>query len=266
MSRQITLPTAFTERHRRAVEQYIRDARLTSAEWQDVLEAFDLLSHARVQAEDNTHTFAAIYHILIEEPIAADFLSRLLQLADPEQEGILLKAAYARTITDRLLKSHWYDLATRHSLYLRAYCIFWWDSFAKGYIFEVAVYRDLKASGIAFTAHDITDPDQRRLSFDLLVSNWRGDIKTSPYFLTTARTQALRHDFYITRLYDRAQRRRIWAVIMKPEVWAAINGETKVINLNQAHQLFPAASFFYHRTRRMVVAAYEVWKTKILAY
>lgn len=263
---QIILPTAFTERHRRAVEQYIRDARLTPAGWQNVLEAFDLLGQARVQTEDETRTFAAIYHIVIEEPTAADFLARLLQLADPEREGIPLKAAYARTVTDRLLRSRWYDPETRHSLYLHVYCIFWWDNFAKGYIFEVAVYRDLRAADVAFVAHDITDPDQRRLSFDLLVSGWRGDIKTSPYFLATARTQVLRHDFYITRLYDRARQHRVWAVIMQPEVWAAINGETEAADLSQAHQLFPAASYFYHRNRRLVVAAYEVWKTKILVY
>jgi len=263
---QIILPTAFTERHQRAVEQYIQDAWLTSNEWQYVLQAFDLLGQAQVQKEDETRTFATIYRTVIEEPIAADFLTRLLQLTDPEREGIPLKAVYARTVTDRLLRSHWYDPATRHSLYLRAYCIFWWDNFAKGYIFEVAVYRDLKAAGIAFAAHDITDPNQRHLSFDLLVNDWRGDIKTSPYFLTTARTQILRHDFYITRVYDRARQRRVWVVIMQPEVWAAINGETEAADLSQAYQLFPTASYFYHRNCRLVVATYEAWKTKILAY
>lgn len=266
MRHPIILPTAFTERHQRAIEQYIQDAWLTPDEWQHVLEAFDLLSQAQVQQEDEIRTFAAIYHTVIEEPLAADFLARLLQLADPEREGIPLKATYARAVTDRLLRSRWYDPVTRHSLYLRAYCIFWWDNFAKGYIFEVAVYHDLKATGVVFVAHDITDPDQRRLSFDLLVSGWRGDIKTSPYFLTTARTQVLRHDFYVTRLFDRAQQHRVWAVIMQPEVWAAINGETEAADLSHAYQLFPTASYFYHRNCRLVVAAYEMWKTKILAY
>ena len=55
---QITLPTTFTERHRRAVEQYIQNARLTPTGWQDVLEAFDLLGQTRVQTEDETRTFA----------------------------------------------------------------------------------------------------------------------------------------------------------------------------------------------------------------
>lgn len=266
MHYQIILPIAFTERHRRAVEQHIRDAWLGPAGWRDVLEAFDLLGQARVQVGDETRTFATIYHAVIEEAIAADFLARLLKQVDPEREGIPLKAAYARTITDRLLKSGWYDPATHHSLYLRAYCIFWWNSFAKGYTFEIAVYRDLKATGIAFVAHDITDPEQRRLSFDLLVSDWRGDVKTSPYFLATARTQVLRHDFYITRLYDRERRHRVWAVIVQPEIWTAINGETEAADLSQAHRRFPAASYFYHRNHRLVVVAYEVWKTKVLAY
>jgi len=234
---QIVLPTTFTECHRRAVEQYIQDAHLTPDGWRDVLEALDLLGQARVQVGDETRTFAAIYHTVIEEPHASDFLSRLLRLADPEREGVSLKAVYARTITDRLLRSHWYDPGAHHSLYLRAYCIFWWDSFAKGYIFEVAVYRDLKATGVAFVAHAITDPKQRRLSFDLLVSGWRGDVKTSPYFLVTVRTRVLRHDFYITRLYNRARQHRIWAVIMQSEVWAAINGETEATDLSQAHAL-----------------------------
>ncbi|MBC8264358.1 MAG: hypothetical protein H8E47_09575 [Anaerolineales bacterium] len=142
----------------------------------------------------------------------------------------------------------------------------WWDNFAKGYIFEVSVYRDLKEAGVVFVAHDITDQEQRRLSFDLLVSGWRGDIKTSVYFLVTARTRVLRHDFYITRLYDRERRRRVWAVIVQPEVWAAINGETRAADLGQAHGRFPAVSHFYHRNHRLVVVAYEVWKTKILTY
>jgi hypothetical protein len=266
MCTQISLPTTFTERHRRAVEQYIRNPRLTPTEWQDLLEAFDLLAQARIQMKGKTRTFAAIHQTVVQEPIAADFLSRLLQLADPEREGIPLKAAYARTITDRLLKSGWYNLDTRYSLYLRAYCVFWWDSFAKGYIFEVAVYRDLKRAGITFVAHDITDPKQRRLSFDLLVSNWRGDVKTSTYFLATARTRALRHDFYITRLYDHERRRRVWAVIMQPKVWAAINGEAKAAELSQAHKRFPSASHFYHRNRRLVVTAYEIWKEKLSSY
>jgi len=260
------LPAAFTERHRHAVEQYIQDVGLTPTGWQDTLEAFDLLGQAQAQAEDESLTFTAIYYNVVEEPIAADFLVRLLQLADPEREGVPLKAAYARTITDRLVRSGWYDPTAPYSLYLRAYCTFWWDSFAKGYIFEVAVYRDLRASGITFVAHDIADPVQRRLSFDLVVSDWRGDIKTSSYFLAMAYVQIPRHDFYITRLYDHTRRQRVWAVIMQPEVWAAINGETEAADLSQAHQHFPAVSHFHYRGRRLVVAAYEVWKAKILAY
>jgi hypothetical protein len=266
MCAQISLPTAFTEQHRRAVEQYIRDDRLTPTEWQELLEAFDLLAQARVQMKGEARTFAAIHQAVVQEPIAADFLSRLLQLADPEREGIPLKAAYARTITDRLRESGWYNPDARYSLYLRAYCVFWWDSFAKGYIFEVAVYRDLRKAGVAFVAHDITDPEQRRLSFDLLVGSWRGDIKTSTYFLAAARTRVLQHDFYITRLYDRERQRRVWAVIMQSDVWAAINGEAKAAELSQAHQRFPSASHFYHRNRRLVVAAYEVWREKLLSY
>lgn len=266
MSAQISLPEAFAERHRYAVEQYIQNAQLTSTEWLELLEAFDLLAQAKIRVKGKIRNFADIHQTVVQEPLANDFLSHLLQLTDPEKEGNPLKAVYARTITDRLRKSGWYNANTRYSLYLRAYCIFWWDSFAKGYIFEVTVYRDLKRTGVVFFAHDITDPEQRRLSFDLLVGDWRGDVKTSTYFLATARTRGLQHDFYITRLYDRGQRRRVWVVIMQPEVWAAIDGETKEAELSQSYPRFPSASHFYHRNHRLVVAAYEVWKEKILGF
>ena len=268
MEYQILLPAAFTDQHHQAVEQYIVDSqRLTAAQWRDVLEAFDLLGMARVQVGDKTIAFTSIYRSAIEMPFASEFISRLLQLANPEQAGISLKAAYARMITSRLLASSWYNPDARHSLYLRAYSVFWWDSFAKGYIFEVLVYRDLKASGVVFTAHDITDPRQRRSPFDLVINGWRGDVKTSSYFLITARTAFLHHDFYITRLYDWRQRRRVWAVIMQPRVWQALDGETGTItDLDEAGQRFPEVVHLNFRTHRLIVADYEIWRALVLDY
>lgn len=266
MQKEILLPAAFTDQHRRVVERYIRDARLKLAEWRNLFEALDLLAHASIRAGNKVLTFADIYQMIVPESVIADFLSHLLELSDTERDGVPLKATYARAISERLSESHWYDPALTYSLYLRAYCIYWWDSFAKGYIFEVAVYRDLKRDDVAFIAHDITDPDQRLSTSDLLVNNWRGDIKTSTYFLATARTRILRHDFYITRLYDHRQQRRVWVVIMQPQVWTMIDGETETVDLNQSYQCFPAVSHFYHHDQRLIVAAYKVWKAKMLIY
>jgi hypothetical protein len=61
------------------------------------------------------------------------------------------------------------------SEYLAAYCLYWWTAFARGYRFEVAVFRDLSASGIAFVAHDLRKRRERRSPYDLIVQRQRGD-------------------------------------------------------------------------------------------
>jgi hypothetical protein len=39
--------------------------------------------------------------------------------------------------------------------------LYWWQMFARGYAFEIAIYRDLTASGIAHTAHGLRDRQAR---------------------------------------------------------------------------------------------------------
>ena len=85
---------------------------------------------------------------------------------------------------------------------LVAYCLYFWESFAVGYAFEVEIFRDLSASGIEFSAHELRDRRARLSAHDLVVLNLYGDIKNTLYFLQVRRSQQLPHDFYITRFYE----------------------------------------------------------------
>jgi len=41
------------------------------------------------------------------------------------------------------------------------YCLYWWSAFARGYIFALMAFRDMKVSGIKFTGHDISNRAER---------------------------------------------------------------------------------------------------------
>lgn len=118
--------------------------------------------------------------------------------------------------------------------------------------------------GVEFVAHNIRDPVERRSRSDLIVLRREGDIKTSPYFLVTARTQVLRHDFYITRLYDVQQRRYRIAVIMTEAAWRDVNGDTmSAATLEEAASLFPQAIRVNYAEGPLVIVDYHVWKQRV---
>ena len=264
----IKLPQKMTKVHQIIVEKYLIDSRqLTKNQWRVALEAFDLLATATAQKGTQVHTFRTLYRLLIDKAYATSFLRELEKMDDPERNGLALQAKITRQIGVQLGQSGWIDVQqVPYSLYLQAYCAFWWDSFAKGYRFEAAVFRDLRRSGIDFWAHDFTESQQRYTSYDLIVSGWQGDVRTSTYFLTTARTRTLSHAFYITRLWHQQRRKRVWAVAMQPHIWDEIDGDTEVVHLYQVPKRFPEVSKVYSNNRTLIVAEYTVWKTKILRY
>lgn len=264
----IQLPQKFMQVHQIIVEKYLIDSRkLTKSQWKVALEAFDLLATATAQKGTQVYTFRTLYRLLIDKVYADSFLKALPKMHDPERNGMLLQAKITRQIGAQLRQSGWIDVQLApYSLYLQAYCAFWWDSFAKGYRFEAAVYHDLRQSEIDFWAHDFTQSEQRYTSYDLIVSGWQGDVRTSTYFLTTARTRTLSHAFYITRLWHQQRRKRVWAVAMQPHIWDQIDGDTEVVHLYQVPKRFPEVSMVYSNNRTLIVAEYTVWKTKILGY
>jgi hypothetical protein len=215
---------------------------------------------------EQRETFFAIYARLVEQKHADDFIERLLSLEkDVQIEGERLKAAVARTIAQELGDAGLYQRDIPETRYLLAYCYYWWDAFARGYIFEAQIYQDLEQSGVEFIAHNIRDPIERRSRSDLIVLGREGDIKTSTYFLTTARTQALRHDFYITHLYDEGRRRYRVAVMMSEATWRDVNGDAVSATLEQAASLFPQAVRIKYADDVWIVVDYRVWKQRVKA-
>jgi hypothetical protein len=118
------------------------------------------------------------------------------------QDAPRLQAATARQIVRWVQQQDCYQRGQLESRWLLTFCLYWWSAFALGYTFEVEIFRDLRAAGIEFHAHDVTDRRERLSPFDLIVLGLRGDIKYSTWFLTVEDARLAGLDFFITRLYD----------------------------------------------------------------
>jgi len=176
---------------------------LSGSEWPLAIETFNLLRHAVVvRVDDRAYTFAQVYEELVDVHYATPFIKGLLDLKDVEQGDTHLWAAAARRICRNLNEIGLHD--PEHypeSRLLMAYCLYWWQSFCKGYAFEVEIFRDLERSGLRFQAHELLDPDDRRSPHDLFISGFRGDVKTSVYFLLEASGERVTSGFFITRVW-----------------------------------------------------------------
>lgn len=91
----------------------------------------------------------------------------------------------------------------------------------------------------------------------------RSDIKSSTYFLHSARHFPLRHDFYIATLFDPRARQRRRVVFMQSEAWDRIDGDTQVAELEQAVTLLPPPVMIVVKGQRLIVVEYNLWKEKI---
>ena len=262
---RIELPTTFTDKHQRLILKYLISGRqsLDFSEWKRLLNGFDLLHHARVDIDGNTQTFQQIYAIHVEQPFADLFINELLLLDDITHEHQILRARFARSIVNQLQQTNLRQPSITASNLLLAYCLYFWESFALGYAFEVEIYRDLIRSGIAFQAHDIRERAARFSAYDLQILNLKGDIKTSLYFLYVARSRSLAHDFYITRFYEGKQQRTL-VVLMQPHAWEQINGDTIKAILEEATKKFPSPVMVQIEDRPIVIMEYNVWKERVL--
>jgi hypothetical protein len=179
------------------------------------------------------------------------------------EQQISLWAETARSITAYLRQKQLYRTDISATNLLLAYCLYFWESFTKGYAFEVEIYRDLEDSGIVFQAHDIRDRQARFSAHDLVVLDLKGDIKTSTYFLFVGRGFGLPHDFYITRLYE-GNRHRTLVAMLQLTTWNKIDGDTIVGLLNEATKYFPAPVLVTLDQGTLVIVEYGVWKEKVL--
>ena len=262
---QIILPAQLTIEQEQLVIKYLVQGRqsLTRAEWRLVLRGFDILHQAQAVLDSETITFRQLYARHVERPFADSYIDTLLQLKDVGQEYNALRARTARQIVEYLDKLHLWQSGVSGSNIFLSYCLYFWESFASGYAFEVEIFRDLAQSGIVFQAHDIRSYQARLSAYDLQLLEQQGDIKTSLYFLHTKRGGNLPHDFYVTRFYE-GNRQRTLVVMLKPHSWKQINGDTVKTSLEQATRQFPTPAVVDIKGRPIVVIDYNVWKTKVL--
>lgn len=268
MSLHFTIPPTFTENHRRAVYQYqSRPEGLPPHIWATLFEAMDLLRTALVSRRPGQQrTFASLYHSLVDLRYADSYISALLDSENPSQISMPLWAAIARRINQDLRASGFFDASVPDSRLLLSYLLYWWQQFARGYAFEVEIFQDLTASHLDFKAHDLRVRTERLSPVDLVMASFRGDVKTSTYFLAQQRHPDPAIDFYITRAWLPTSRVQTLVVFLKPAMWQEIDGETLQAMLTTLEQVLPHPGSVQIETQTVIVVDYEVWKEKIRIY
>jgi hypothetical protein len=262
---QITLTPKLSDSDRELAVRYLLTPRsITPKERIRVLGVFDELAKSTIGAGEKTESFAAFYRALVEDQHALTFFEQLLEVDDPERVGSqLLQEVWQRIVSD--LRTMGIALAGDIGQQcLVAFCGYWWQAFGKGYIREVAVFRDLERNGILFTAHDLRQRQERFTPYDLTIQGFRGDVKTSTYFLHMARSFPLANDFYLVRVYDTARRTWLDVAMIKPAIWEAINGDTKLCELDDIAQFLPTPLQVVTRDETLVVITYEDFKRRII--
>jgi hypothetical protein len=255
------IPLGLTKKHEQALTAYLTDKRgLTTAVWQYLYEAIDLLDEAQVITGRSKRTFRQLYDEHVTQPFANQYIDQLLKTKDVQKESPALTAIIARQISPSLQKTGLLQPDESQSWLLLVYCLYWWQSFAHGYAFEVEIMRDLTHSSIAFQMHDIRYQTERYSPADLIVLNLLGDIKTSTYFLQQQPRGPLPNDFYITRLYEKGHERTL-VVFQKPFAWEVIGGGTAVPGtLENVLSFLPKPVQIERHGIILVVIDYESWK------
>jgi hypothetical protein len=258
---KIQLPPSFKARHEQAVIDYLADRLRGREAWRLAFEAFDLLDHAVLTTLDGRHSFRALYLEVVDNKIADSYIQALLALHDVVKESPALWSGYARQITAECQRRGWRAPDLPGARILLGYLQYWWGSFARGYAFEVEIFRDLQRSSIEFQAHDLLDRRARYSLSDLIVSNMAGDIKTSVYFVQVA--APLQHDFYVVRLFVQGRHHTL-AVMLQPLAWDEINGDMVDGTLDTVVIQFPYPIRIRQGRHELVAIEYTEWKKRIL--
>lgn len=263
-SLRIAISPEFTQAHHDALIAYLTDSRgLNTAVWQQLYQGIDLLDKAQVVTPTATRTFRQVYGELIGMPFANQYIEQLLKTNDVVVESPKITAGFARQIRPILQEAGLLRRDVPYSILLQGYCLYWWQSFSRGYAFELFIMRDLQAHNIAFEMHDIRNQIDRYSPADLVVQNLLGDIKTSIYFLQWQWQGELRNDFYITRLYEKGREYTL-VVFQKPHAWNSIEGGGTIPGtLKTILDLLPTPVEIKLRGIMLIVVDYETWKDMI---
>jgi hypothetical protein len=260
---QVLLPSDFGEEHRYITLQYLqRGHELNRDEWRLATAAFDMLKNAVVLTAAGMLPFPLIYRQYVEELYATPFIEQLLVAKSVERVATQFWAQVAGQILDDLMAVNLFQKQVPATRLLLAYCLYWWRSFTLGYALEVEIQRDLGQSGIEFQAHDLLKREERLSPYDISVLGFKGDIKTSLYFLQAARSRSLAHDFYITKVSG-SQQAHIMVVFMQRQMWQEIDGDTLFVLLEELADNLPQACRIIQAGVELTVIDYELWKAKV---
>lgn len=259
----VLLPTRLNDKHRDVISTYLqRGYSLRRTEWRHVIDAFDILKNAAVLTVGGILPFPVIYRQQIEERFADAFIGKLYEAEQPQREGVALWAAVARQILPILRDAGLFRQDASATHLLLAYCLYWWRSFTHGYALEIAIQRDLQRSGVQFEAHDLRQRQERLSPYDIAVLGFKGDIKTSVYFLQAARSRDIAHDFIITQIQDH-ERTRTLVVFIRAEMWRVIDGDTLLVLLEDLVDTLPQAALIEHEGLQLTVIDYNSWKERV---
>ena len=257
-------PQLRQEHHRVLLHYLVDELTLSSSDWSMLVEAVGLLDNSVAVIGRQEQTFRRFYSTHVDQQFANSFLTHLLTLEDLQVEGSRLQAKIARKICRILDEMEGFNRDDNDCRMLLVYCLYWWAAFSRGYLFEIAICRDLSASSIRFHAHDIANRIDRFSPYDLLVEGFRGDIKYTTYFLTTARLTQLNSDFFITRWYHAHRREWLRVVVLREGMWESLFADVAVaqVTLEEMRLNLPIAFTIDNIT--LAVLEYEQWKQHIL--
>lgn len=258
---EIQLPAGFTAAHEQRVVDYLAGRLRGRAAWRLAFAAFDLLDQAVLVTTKGRHTFRTLYLEVVEDAFAGDYLRELLALDDVAEESPALWSGYARQVVAECRRRGRREADLPGARLLVSYLLYWWGAFARGYAFEVEIFRDLQRSGLRFQARDLTARQARYSPGDLIVSGMLGDIKTSVYFVQVA--APLAHDFYIVRLFEKGRPYTL-AVMLQPEVGEEIDGDTVEGTLDAVVTRYPDAVRIDAGGHELAALDYGEWKRRIL--
>jgi hypothetical protein len=144
--------------YQRVLLQYFQDEEwLTYSSWVTLSKAVDLLSNSAIILDRKQQTFRQFYNQYIDQQFADTFINQLFVLDNLEREAYRLRASISQEIIRFLEQINGFTNDDEGCRMLMIYCLYWWSAFARGYIFELMVFRDMEVSGIEFTGHDISN-------------------------------------------------------------------------------------------------------------
>lgn len=259
----ILLPTRLTDKHKAIILAYLhRGHEFRRTEWRRVIEAFDTLRNAAILTSQGIFPFPVVYRQQIEDRFADSYIDALYETAQPQSEGAAQWAVVARQILPTLQDAGLFAHDVPATNLLLAYCLYWWRSFTHGYALEMEIQRDLQRSGIRFQAHDLRRRTERLSPYDIAVLGFKGDIKTSVYFLQAIRSRDITHDFVITQVQG-PKRLRTLVVFMQAHMWQEIDGDTLLVLLENVADTLPQAAMIKHRGLELTVIDYDAWKERV---